>query len=159
MGESALLIVITPKGVEQVFPVSVTVGEHNIVPDFDDKDPPRNLGLYMDSSLTFEYHVKKVCKSANYNLYSIGKIRRLLSQANAEKLVNALVTSRLDHCNGVLFGAKKSVINPLRLCQNHDARVVTLSRKRSHITPVLKKLHWLPLAQRINFKLLMLTYK
>ena len=156
------LIVILPKNVEPVFPVSITIGGHTTVPATEEPDPPgppRNLGVYMDSSLTFEKHAKKTLKSANYNLYSIGKIRRLLSQANAEKLVNALVTSRLDYCNGVLFGAKKSVIKSLQRSQNHAARVLTFSRKRDHITPILKKLHWLPVSQRINFKILLVTFK
>ena len=65
----------------------------------------------------------------------------------------------MNYCNAVLNGGNKSLIQPLQRCQNHAARTVTLTRKRSHITPVLKKLHWLPVAQRINFKILMLTYK
>ena len=43
--------------------------------------------------------------------------------------------------------------------QNTAARVVTLSRKSCHITPILKELHWLPVSQRIVFKLMLIVHK
>ena len=43
--------------------------------------------------------------------------------------------------------------------QNAAARLVTRTPKCDHITPVLKKLHWLPVAQRIDYKILLLTFK
>ena len=42
---------------------------------------------------------------------------------------------------------------------NSTARLVSLSRKADHITPLLIDLHWLPVEQRINFKVLLFTYK
>ena len=45
------------------------------------------------------------------------------------------------------------------MCQNNAARVITRQRKRDHITPALRKLHWLPVRQRISYKVLLLTYK
>ena len=44
--------------------------------------------------------------------------------------------------------------------QNSLARVVDPSvRRHHHITPALKKLHWLPIHQRIHFKIATLTFK
>ena len=43
--------------------------------------------------------------------------------------------------------------------QNSLARVITNTSKYQHITPTLKKLHWLPIKQRIDYKLCLLTYK
>ena len=48
---------------------------------------------------------------------------------------------------------------PLQRIQNTAARLVTLSRKSEHITPILRSLHWLPIHHRITFKVLLLTYK
>ena len=42
---------------------------------------------------------------------------------------------------------------------NSAARLVTLSRKHDHISPVLMELHWLPVEQRVEFKTLLFTYK
>ena len=104
------------------------------MPDQEVIDPPCNLDVLCDSQLSFEHHVNKVCKAINYNLYSIGKIRKLISQSDTEKLVNALATSSLDYCNSVLFGSTSKVIDRLQRSQNHAARIITGTRKYDHIT-------------------------
>ena len=103
-------------------------------------------------------HVANVCRSINFNLYSIGKIRKYLDRPTVEKLVNATIT-RLDYCNSLMFGIPKELITHLQMRQNHAARVITQWHKYNHITPVLVDLHWLPVKQRIDFKILLLTYK
>ena len=100
-----------------------------------------------------------VCRSINFNLYSIGKIRKYLDRPTVEKLVNAIITSRLDYCNSLMFGIPKDLMSQLQKRQNHAARVITQWRKYDHITPVLVDLHWLPVKQRIDSKILLLTYK
>ena len=61
--------------------------------------------------------------------------------------------------NSILFGLPKHVTDRLQLVQNSSARLVTLTRKHDHITPILKDLHWLPVEYRIKFKILLLTFK
>ncbi|KAF7705582.1 hypothetical protein HF521_020868, partial [Silurus meridionalis] len=82
-----------------------------------------------------------------------------VSISKAEKLVHAFMTSRIDYCNALLVGCPSSLINKLQLVQNAAARILTRSRKYDHITPILSSLHWLPVKFRIDFKLLLLTYK
>ncbi|KAI5089818.1 hypothetical protein C0J45_19953, partial [Silurus meridionalis] len=106
------------------------------------------LGVIIDPSLSFESHL----------YINIAKIRNMMLQ-DAEKLVHAFVTSRLDYCNAVLSGCASKCINKLQLVQNTAARVLTRSRKYDHITPVLISLHWLPIKSRIDYKILLLTYK
>ena len=110
-------------------------------------------------SLSFEKYVTKTSKAVNYNIYSIGKIRKLLTRPAAEKLMNALATNSLDYCNGILFGSTKKVIDRLQRSQNHAARIISGGRKHDHATPLLRSLHWLPVSQRINFKILLQTFK
>lgn len=74
-------------------------------------------------------------------------------------LVHAYVTSRLDYCNSLLYGISRELINKLQKVQNAAARLVTGTRKFEHITPVLKELHWLPIEERIKYKVLLLAYK
>ena len=81
------------------------------------------------------------------------------SFSDAEKLVHAFMTSRLDYCNALLAGCPASSINKLQLVQNAAARVLTRSRKYDHITPILSSLHWLPIKFRIDYKVLLMTYK
>ena len=80
-----------------------------------------------------------------------------LSAATA--LANSLVSSKLDYCNSLYSGISQSNLNKLQRIQNSLARVITNTSKYQHITPTLKKLHWLPIKQRIDYKLCLLTYK
>ncbi len=75
----------------------------------------------------------------------------MLPVSDAEKLVHAFMTSRLDYCNALLGGCPASSINKLQVVQNAAARVLTRSRKYDHITPILQ--------YRISYKILLLTYK
>lgn len=119
----------------------------------------RNLGVVMDSDMNFSSHIKQITKSAYYHLKNISRIKGLMSQQDLEKLVHAFIFSRLDYCNTVFTGLPKKSIRQLQLIQNAAARVLTKTKKVDHITPVLKSLHWLPVCQRIDFKILLLVYK
>ncbi len=48
----------------------------------------------------------------------------MLSVSDAEKLVHAFMTSRLDYCNALLGGCTASSINKLQIVQNAAARVL-----------------------------------
>ena len=76
-----------------------------------------------------------------------------------EVLIHAFVTSRLYYCNSLLSGAPLSDIHQMQMVQNYAARLLTFHRKRDHITLILQDLHWLPVASKINFKVLILMYK
>lgn len=119
----------------------------------------RNLGVIIDSDLKFDSHLKSVTKSAYYHLKNIARIKGLLTQQDMEKLMHAFIFSRLDYCNGIFTGLDKKSVRKLQLVQNAAARVLTNTRKLDHITPVLKSLHWLPVSQRIDYKILLLVYK
>ena len=72
--------------------------------------------------------------------------------------MNSFVISRIDYCNALLAGVFKSTLR-LQYVQNSAARILTGSRVCNHITPVLESLHWLPVRFRVDFKIMMLTYK
>ncbi len=63
----------------------------------------RNLGVLCNSNLSFDSHVSSICKTAFFHLKNISKLRPMLSMSNAEILIHAFMTSRLDYCNGWLF--------------------------------------------------------
>ena len=92
-------------------------------------------------------------------LRSLGKIRPSLTQVAATNLVHAFVSSKLDHMNALLYGIPKYLLHKLQKIQNNAARIVTKTKKRDHITPVLKMLHWLPIDKRIEFKILLTVFK
>ena len=93
------------------------------------------------------------------HLKNKSKIRRYLSQDATEILIHAYIASKLDNCNSVLYGLPTYMIHELQTIQNAAARIVTFRKKTDHITPVLRKLDWLPVQYRIIFKILLLVYK
>ena len=69
------------------------------------------------------------------------------------------VTARVDHCNSLFYGTSKRNIDKLQRLQNALARAVTCTGASEHITPLLSKLHWLPITAQIHYKVALLTYK
>ncbi|KAL9974522.1 hypothetical protein ACROYT_G011567 [Oculina patagonica] len=119
----------------------------------------RNIGVIFDRTMTMLPHISSICKSASYHLRNISRIRKYLSTKTTEILVHAFVSSKLDHCNSLLYNVPKYALKKLQSVQNAAARLITCSRKYDHITPILKELHWLPVSERIKFKILLLTFK
>ena len=76
----------------------------------------------------------------------------------ASTIAASIVHSKLDYCNSLYYNLPKSQINRLQQIQNCLARTVVKAPK-SHITPILRSLHWLKINERIEYKLLSLTYK
>ena len=133
----------------------IQVGDEKILP----KSSARNLGVTIDHCFNLTEHVKKICVSCHYHLRNIAKIRKYLSENTSEILVHAFISSKLDNCNSLLYGLPKHLLNKLRLVQNTAARIVTLTKRFDHITPIMFQLHWLPLNYRIHFKILLLVFK
>ena len=134
--------------------VAVTVGEQVIRP----ATTTRNLGVVYDQPLSMIQHVNSVCRVGYMHVHNIGRIRRYLTEDATKTMIHALVTSRLDYCNAVLYGLPASVTNKMQRLQNMCARMITRTRRSDHITPVLIKLHWLPVRKRIEYKMLSHTY-
>ncbi|XP_077987468.1 uncharacterized protein LOC144442071 [Glandiceps talaboti] len=131
------------------------INENEIIPTTE----ARNLGTVFDSRMDMKKQVTQVCKSSHYHIRNIGKIRKYLTDDAVKLLVHAFVTSRIDYCNSLLYGIPLSSIRKLQLVQNTAARLITKTRKYDHITGVLQNLHWLPISERIEFKVLLIACK
>ena len=105
-------------------------------------------------------HVNNVCKSAFYPLCTIARERKHLSTQTTEILIHAFVTSKLDHCNSLLYNVPKNVIKEASIGAECSCQTdYTPARKCDHITPILLDIHWLLVSERINFKILLLAFK
>ena len=135
--------------------ISVQVGGSKIV----STNCVRNLGVMFDTTMSMEKQVISVCRSGYTQLRNIGRIRRYLTNDATKSLVHGLVTSRLDYCNALLHGLPDTMMTKLQRVQNTAARIVTRTARHDHITPVLKELHWLPVKYRVQYKLIVHTYK
>ena len=107
-----------------------------------------------DSATNLESHIAHVYKVAYMNLRNIRKIRNVITDHSASQLIHALILSRIYYCNSILYGISDSVISDLQHIQNTAARILAkCNNSFIHNKVILNKLHWLPIKQRIVYKL------
>ena len=119
----------------------------------------KSLGVTLDRNLSFDQHINNIVKSSNYNIRALRQIRPMLDKTIANTVACSIVSTRLDYCNSLLYGTSVRNIQRLQRIQNSLARAVSGAKKRYHIRPVMKDLHWLPVAQRIDYKVALVTHK
>lgn len=119
----------------------------------------RNLGVMFDAAMSMCAQVAKVTKIANFQLVNIRRARKMLTTEATKLAIHTLVTSRLDYCNSLLVGVSDIHLKHLQNIQRTAARLITNKRKFDSITSDLIELHWLPIKQRIDFKILLLVFK
>ena len=100
-----------------------------------------------------------MCKSSFLHLRNIFKIRKFLSFDSTKTLVHAFITSKVDYCNSLLYGQPKCVLQDLQRVLNCSARLIYSTSKFEHVTPLILNLLWLPVEQRIIFKIALVTFK
>uniref|UniRef100_A0A3P9B4Y7 NACHT domain-containing protein n=1 Tax=Maylandia zebra TaxID=106582 RepID=A0A3P9B4Y7_9CICH len=108
-------------------------------------------------SMLLEKLSKQLFQNCFYHPRNISKLR-LVSKAELEMILHAFISSHLDYCNGLFTCLNKSALE-LHTVQNAAARLLTGTNKRSHITPVLASLHWLPLNFRVHFNIILITFR
>ena len=131
-----LIVITTHSNTSQNQHIGINIGDSLITPS---SEPSRNLGVLFDSTYSLNDHVSKICKIINYSLYTIGKIRKYLDTPTAEK-----------------WCKKLQYIPTTALPEQCRPDVVLVPQIRSY--PVLKDLHWLPVEQKIEYKVLLLIY-
>ena len=108
---------------------------------------------------SMQRHVANLCRISYYHLREQRRVRRYLNHDTAVRVANALVSSRLDYCNSLLYNTKKVYTNRLQRVQNALCHTVCKLNKYCHVTTFLHKLHLLPIHYCILFKYNLLTYK
>jgi len=114
------------------------------------------LGVILSSDLSMDRQIASISKSANFNLYRLGKIRSCLTTEATKILVHSLVISHLDYASSLLAELPKNKLKPLQSIQDSAARLIyqgTFTTEESKF-----RLHWLPIYYRIRFKVLLLIF-
>ena len=117
------------------------------------------LGGHLDHNLTFEEHVKQESKAAVLNFSKIKAIRPRLNATACSTLVLMLCISHLDYSNALLYRINKKLLQKYQRIQNMCAKLVINKHKYDSATEYLKQLHWLPIKQQIQHKILVITHK
>ena len=117
------------------------------------------LGAWLDAQLSYKEHTTKKCQTAIINFLCIRNICHLLTNSACKTLLLSLCISHLDYANALLYGLPVIAISKFQRNQNMCERLVLRRPKGFSITQYLKDLHWLPIHQRIEFKILTFTNK
>ena len=119
----------------------------------------KNLGVFLDAENSMQKHVSNLCRISYYHLQELQRVRRYLNHETAVKVANALVSSRLDYCNSLLYNTLKAYTSRLQRVQNAFCCTECKLNKYCHVTPFVHKLHWLPIHYLILFKYNLLTFQ
>ncbi len=128
---------------------SVTLSSHQL----------KALGATFDTQFSVSAQVTNTVRVCNFHLRQLGRIRKYISASACHAAVQALIISRLDYCNVLLAGIPAYQVQRLQTVQNRAARLIVRADRRAHTTPIMHDLHWLPVSERITFKVLMYTFK
>ena len=119
----------------------------------------KNLGFKLDSQLAFTTQINHLKRKTFNMLRKIAKMKKFLSAKQCETLVHALVLSSLDYCNSLYMGASSRNMKQLQSIQNRACKTIIGLKKQSSVTEHLQKLHWLKVQERVEFKIILLTFK
>jgi hypothetical protein len=117
------------------------------------------LGVTFDETLLFNRHVSEVVRTCNFHLRALRRIRPLLSREAANVIGASIVGSRLDYCNSLFYGMTLMNTDRLQRVQNSLARCVCQARWTDNAATLTKALHWLPVRERIKYKIALITHK
>ena len=119
-------------------------------------DVVNNLGVYLDSELVMDRQVSKLCQATFTCVGCEHCVDR--TKESLLTLVHAFVTSRVDLCNGLLFGSHSYLLDRLQSVLNSAARLIPNIHKFSNISAAIRdELHWLPIRRRIDFKIALMV--
>ena len=119
----------------------------------------KSLGVLLDSDMSMTSMILEKCRSCYYHLRNIGRIKYSLDHDLRILMVNNLILSKLDYCNALLANTPKFQIEKLQKVENAAVRLIFNSNRRKSAKPYLKRAHFLPIEQRIEFKLCLIVFK
>ena len=131
--------------------VKLQVGNETIEPS----EKVRNLGVIFDTSMTMCNQISCLSRNITFHLRNISRIRRFLDFDSCNDIIRSLILSRLDYGNVLLLGANSTDISRLQTLQNWAAKLIFCASKKNHASPLLRQLHWLPVRDRITFKVML----
>jgi hypothetical protein len=119
----------------------------------------KDLGLTLDSYLTYDYHIKNVVSSCMAKLCQINRVKDSFDRDSLRLIINALVMSKLYYCSTVWSNTSATNIKKLRAVQNFACRILTNTGRYDHVTPALRVIRWLPVDEHLKYRETLITYK
>ena len=153
--KTEFMILGSKHNLKNVQTTSVTVGDCKV----EASNVVKNIGATLDQYLKLDKQVAMTCKSAWYNLFKISRIKQYLSDNQLKSVIQAFVISKIDQNNSLLVGSPKCLTSKLQSVQNAACKLVCGINRYDKTPPPLAELHWLPIEQRVKYKVLLLCFK
>ena len=155
-GKTKFLLIGTRQLMQTIPPdISLNLLGETITPVSSAKD----LGVFLDSHLTYDFHITKLVSSCMSTLCQINRVKDSFDSDTLSLVIEALVISKLLYCSSVWSNTSSVNLKKLQAVQNFACRIITNTKKYDHITSVLQKLGWLPIEQLLLFKDTIMAYK
>jgi len=153
--KTEFLVVASQAQHRKLTDVKLTLGDAVLEPS----ESLRILGVIFDNRLLHDAHVATISRTVKFHLRNLTLIRKYLDENSTHAAVRALILSRLEYCNSLLYGTSTKNLHTIQLLQNQAARLIYKKPKSTHTSPLIQSLHWLPVPRRIEYKNAVLTYQ
>ena len=107
----------------------------------------RNFSVIINRHLYMKTQVSQVISACSFYLRHINQISRFLHNPTKEPVVNAIITSRLDDCNALLYGTCVGNISRPQRIHNSAPRLISRRPLSNSDRPLLQELPLLPFAR------------
>ena len=151
------LLIFSPQNVRNNIHIDKVYLDNGMFLDVTDKE--LSLGITIDSTLSFSPQIDSIIRQSYRSISDLNRIKRYLTLSDIRSLVQAVITSKIDNCNSLFYGICEYELCRLQRLQNSCARLIYGRRKYDHVSDLFAELHWLPIKQRIVFKLLLFVFK
>jgi hypothetical protein len=152
--KTEFIILGSPQLLRQLPAVSIQIDASTIQPS----TYLRDLGVLLDSSLSFRNHINAVCSRSFMALRLISRIRRSITQSHCSILIHALVLSHLEYCTSLLYKVPKISLIKLKRVINSSFRFIHRLKKTVPVSALMKECGWLTIEQRIHLRLAVIIF-
>jgi len=122
-------------------------------------DTAKDLGVILDSNLTYNEHIIKTASSCMSRLSQINRVKHVFEKRAFLMIINSLDFSKLLYCSNVWVNTLKCNINKLQGVQNFACHIVSGAHKYDHVTPIRKELNWPPVVSQLYYRSVMTAFK
>ena len=122
-------------------------------------DAVRYLVGFLDQHQNIKKHCNEKAKKAMANIIKFHSVFKYLTVQSCSTLVLMLYITHIDYANAILYGLPSRTLRKYQTIQNSCAKLILNKNRYLSSSWVLKKLHWLPIQQRMGHKILMTIFK
>ena len=135
--KTELIVIAAPRTLSKLLEIHLKLGGVSIPAS----TTVKNLGVIIDASMNMSGQISAICKSVNFHIRNLWRIRKFITREACHHTVRALVLSRIDYANSLLYRAKQTDLQQLQRLQNKAACLVFACGRDQSLSHLLCTLH------------------